>query len=249
MRAWCVLLVLAACDNGLPLPSLVDNLRVLGVRSEPPEGPAGATVALDALVVTPDPTTPVEMAWIACVPVSAATGPAGCLTEAAPPLCSNEPEAPVCAIGFGPTVSYRLPARALGTSHHQVLITMVAAETDAGGLAGCLEGVQNGGVIPETCRVALKRVRVLPDGEVANRNPGITAVQVAGESVTVTLAPDAVEEEDELFFSWFTTVGELDSFRTEGDGLTNTWTPDESGRIWVVVRDGRGGESWATAER
>jgi TonB family protein len=52
--------------------------------------------------------------------------------------------------------------------------------------------------------------------------------------------------------SWFVTAGEVDDFRTDanGDGLTNLWTPaDQSGRVWVIIRDGRGGESWIEGQR
>lgn len=69
-RPWCAVLLLAtsslACLDDLPSPALVDDLRVLAVKADPPEAIPGATVALDALVVDPDGRTP-TYAWYACV--------------------------------------------------------------------------------------------------------------------------------------------------------------------------------------
>ncbi len=57
MRATALLLVLAACTDPLPLYYQVEDLRVLGMRADPPEvlldGPAEVDVTFSALVVDP----------------------------------------------------------------------------------------------------------------------------------------------------------------------------------------------------
>jgi len=54
------------CLDDLPSPTLVDDLRVLAVRAEPPEVGPGTTVALDALVVDPAGRE-ITYAWYACL--------------------------------------------------------------------------------------------------------------------------------------------------------------------------------------
>jgi hypothetical protein len=61
------------------------------------------------------------------------------------------------------------------------------------------------------------------------------------------------ERRETLVVSWFSSSGELDEERSDGDpaeelpAATNTFTaPSEPGelRLWAVVRDDRGGVSW-----
>jgi hypothetical protein len=69
MRAAALLtLLLAACGEGLPDPTLVEGLRVLAVRAEPPELRAGGatTTELTPLVVRPDGQAPDRIAWSHC---------------------------------------------------------------------------------------------------------------------------------------------------------------------------------------
>lgn len=258
----------AACANDLPSPELVDNLRVVAVRAEPPEAEAGADVALDGLVLHPDAAEAVEQVWVACVVVAAGTSPVACAdtgTVAMPPLCSTDPEAPLCAIGFDPTASYRLPGLALSGraagEPGQVVVTLITASTAGGGLFGCMGDFQETGIAPDYCRVAVKRVNVLPAGvPVGNANPAIASLTLEGDTLSVELAEGAAEPTpdgtpESLLLSWFVTGGDLERFRSEAaavDGVENVWTaPTEAGtyRAAVVVRDGRGGEAWATVER
>lgn len=66
-------LSLTACLETLPEPWLIDDLRVLAVRAEPPEVQPGQSVALDALVVDPL-NRPLSYAWYACIAPDLGTG-------------------------------------------------------------------------------------------------------------------------------------------------------------------------------
>lgn len=57
---------LGACIEDLPRPSLVDDLRVLGVKSEPAQAEPGDTVTLTALVVDPE-ARPRTLRWATCL--------------------------------------------------------------------------------------------------------------------------------------------------------------------------------------
>ncbi|HKA89769.1 MAG TPA: hypothetical protein VKE22_19035 [Haliangiales bacterium] len=244
-RAW--LLLLVACRDELPKAELVNDLRILAMRAEPAEAAAGDTVAIDALVVQPDPPGPTERVWLACV--TAQNGPAtGCLAPTLPPPCDVAPEARACVLGTGETASWRLPSIATV----QGFVTLATAMTNDGGIAGCAQALASGGVVPDYCRVAVKRIPILRAGETPNHNPRLDGLAIDGEHLAVALAPDAVEAGENPFLSWFVTAGEVDHFRTDanGAGLTNLWTPaSQAGRVWVVIRDGRGGESWIEGER
>lgn len=250
MRRAALLLVLAAaCNDELPKPEEIRDLRILGVRAEPPDGPPGTIVQLEALVVTPEP-EPVQTAWLACA--GGTSDPQECVNLAGgslPPPCSDGPAA-VCLLGLDDPDPYTLPGGV-----EAALVTVVAAETDAGGLFGCQQDLLEQGTVPAYCRIALKRIAIR-DGDDRNANPGLAGLLVEGDAVHVTLGTGAAETTPDgpeaLFLSWFVTAGELDHFRTDGDeaGLSNLWTPaDASGRIFVVLRDGRGGESWISGSR
>jgi len=234
--------VAAACSGELPDPALVDTLRIVGVRADPPAAPVGTTVAVDALVLQPDLEAPApDRAWFVCV-LEEGVPQDSCATaakEGLPPPCSVDPEARVCLLD---TPTYRLPERALANRPEgepgQVVLTLVAAP--AGGLAGCT---------PTSCRVGVKRVTVLPAQAPAGRNPELTDFRLVGDTLAATLAPG--QDTATLFLSWYVTRGELDRFRSDGDaeGLTNAWTSDGPGLAAVVLRDDRGGEAWLTTTR
>ncbi len=63
----------SGCLADLPEPSFIDDLRILAVRSEPPEVGAGDTVALEALVVDPLDRD-MTFAWYACIVVDEGQG-------------------------------------------------------------------------------------------------------------------------------------------------------------------------------
>ena len=234
----------AACTEDVSPPEEIKDLRILGVRAEPPGGPAGTVVQIDGLIVSPTDAA-FETAWLAC---AGSNDPTACVTLAGTtlPLPCGIASAPVCLLGSPDPAPYTLPS---GTS--QVLVAVLTAETAPGGLAGCQRTLIEDGTLPAYCRIGLKRI---PVGGAANANPVLTGITVAGDAVDVTLNEGAAEATadgpEALFLSWFVTTGELDDFRTEGDVLVNQWTLHEgAGRIFVVVRDGRGGESWISASR
>lgn len=261
-RAWLLVFVLAACAGDLAPPELIADLRILAVRAEPPEGTAGAIIALDALSVTPDPATAVAQTWWACIAAGGSKdGPEACALSSPPTVaCSDEPEAAACSLGSDSVASYRLPQQALvgraSGEAGQVWIVLLAAETATTRVADCA-GALTGATVPEGCRVAAKRIAVLATESASpNTNPSVSDLTIAGSRVSVAVpgsAADATPDGPEaLFLSWFVTAGSLDDYRTNaaGDGLVNGWTPaDTAGRIYVVVRDGRGGESWVTGQR
>jgi hypothetical protein len=111
-------------------------------------------------------------------------------------------------------------------------------------------------------------VEAWPEGEV-KRHQGraevtlqpvdFSALEEAYVVPSLSLTPIALQESWKL--NWMTTSGSLGSYQTGGTDLggttqrhRNTWRPDavasEGGRVtlWVVVRDGRGGESWLTRQ-
>jgi hypothetical protein len=257
-------LLLAACGNDLAPPAVIANLRVIGVRGLPPEGHVGDQVDVEALVLQPAPAVAVERLWAACV-LSPGQTTGGCaLPEggALPPSCAADPEASLCLLGDGEAASYTLPARArLGRDADEngvVIISLAIAAVEDGGVMQCLATLADPETRPENCRLAIKRLQVLPDAiTTPNQNPGLVGFVRDGDTLRVTLADDAVEltptGPESLYLSWYVTGGELEKFRTDDDpeGLSNLWTlPEEPGtyQAAVVLHDGRGGTSWQTLQ-
>jgi hypothetical protein len=266
------------CGSGLPSASQITNLRVIGLQADPPAAEVGTQVALTSLVMDNDRSAAIDLAWVACVETKGAS-PFACAeggTIAMPQLCANDPEAPLCFLGADPSETYTIPALAragrAATEDGQVVITLIAATNADGGVFACVNDFMAQGAPPDYCRVAVKRIDVVPSGTPAtsmNHNPGVVSL-VAGPGdpspkgdptvrLQATLASDAVEQTatgpEQLYYSWYVTTGSIDKFRTDGDdGLMNTWTFDDpmagSGTFTAafVVRDGRGGESWTTVD-
>lgn len=105
----------------------------------------------------------------------------------------------------------------------------------------------------------LAALRIGPDGGVDLAADGATAVPAnAVERLTPVPAPDAKEATplgpEKLGYSFFATEGPLSSLRSTdttatgepADTFVDWTTPALPGRarIWVVVRDGRGGTGW-----
>lgn len=107
----------AACLEDLPSPSLIDDLRVLAIRAEPPEVEPGDTVALESLVVDPRG-RPIRYAWYACIVVDQGQGFFGGSNETA---TSGGDGTPLTTDPYGGSCQRRFEAgdrfaRALGSA-------------------------------------------------------------------------------------------------------------------------------------
>lgn len=179
-----------ACSSDLPAASFIDKLRVLAVRAEPPEvTPAQPTTMLDYLAVEPPlpqldggvAPSPLSAVWLACaLPEGTLTvapcGVGGGLSASTmPPLCKDEPSAPLCIIGTDAMVSYTPDAGVLGGADSaEVLLTVAIADTPDGAI-GCLLDIANNGGLPtnpDHCVVSLKRLTV-STSSTPNANPTI----------------------------------------------------------------------------
>ncbi len=177
------LLGLAACAENLPSTAVIDKLRVIAIRAEPPEGAPGTSVDLDALVVDPlQAQRQIEMTWFACVPAPGQQV-TSCLNFASetPVLCVVNPEAPFCVISVDTTAQYQLPqlaltGRAEGESG-QVIITQVVAP--AGTLKACADHFRDEGTPAPDCDVSIKRLVVSRSAH-PNKNPSLSDFQIDG---------------------------------------------------------------------
>jgi hypothetical protein len=192
-------LLAAGCGNQLPPASVVEKLRVLAVRAEPPEVTPGMTTQLDALVVQPPvhqlegpPPVGPSYLWLACKGIAGAAvqspcglqpgATAGSMDFPQVPPCAANPGAGLCVIGQSATGSYTPDDSSLdigGTG--QIFITLVVDDT-ADGAIGCLtRTADNGGTPPnpDHCVLAIKRLAVSQPGRTLNHNPGIDQFTLA----------------------------------------------------------------------
>lgn len=240
----------AGCDPGLSERWALEELRILGIRSEPPEVAPGDSIALDSLVVDPlGEGRPVQQVWAVCTP-DPARGVPSC----------GEPERTV-PLGIGTSATFTVPGDALdGLSEEDALLgidlyVFLAAQGD---------GIDGGPA--EDSEAAIKRVRVSTD-PVKNRNPRLAwfapaeAVVEGRRTLLQAVATDDSQEEylgafgpDEevLRFSWYATAGELERGVTLGEGEPSVsdieWRAERPATLHVVLRDDRGGIDWASYE-
>ncbi|HZS41516.1 MAG TPA: hypothetical protein VFF06_32020 [Polyangia bacterium] len=241
MRARIALLALAlhGCSGDLPPVGVVDKLRLLAVRAEPPEPAPGETVALDALIVEPlvqpadggggaNPAAP-SAVWLACPSVADASGTLTPCPPSSPPLAqtgaSHATYVPAAAGDFTITLTVtdgaqtivalkrlpvRDPAAANGAPPNHNPSLAAFTLADASGDAGFpLDGDDS-----------------LTDGG-ANYAPSppksrtrfqLTAVAADGAAemepaLDAAGAPGGLQYES-LSVAWFTTAGTIDASRT-----------------------------------
>jgi hypothetical protein len=194
-----------ACTTDLPVASLIDKVRVLGVQSEPAEAAPGDQVVLQALAVEPvTSSAPLSTIWLACsfppgnvtpLPCGVAAGTFGAPdagTAALPHTCTDDPNADPCIAGAGLGTSYHVPP-AIGLSDKglaTVLLTFVVADRDTA--LDCLIATsRNDGqpVDPDHCVIALKRLPVSDRVHVPNpnQNPELSALTIALDGAPLAL--------------------------------------------------------------
>ena len=130
---WVALLVLSACQDPPTDPTVVDTLRILAVRSEPPEAAPGDTVTFDALTADPNGDgRPITTVWAICIP-NAVEGLASCDAENTTPFA------------FTPATTFDVPGDVLDglspelatTGIDLFLLFAVTADEQTEVLAGC----------------------------------------------------------------------------------------------------------------
>lgn len=258
-------LLVAGCQPALADRAVVVDLRVLGVRAEPPEAAPGAAVTFDTLVADPGGAgRELSYAWAICAPGDGGVGRCG------------DP-ANILALGSGLTATWTVPADALAgldaDSARVGVDVFVVLGIEARG------AVDASGDTPHD--VAFKRVRISTN-PAPNANPVLTSFAVAGQTSpgAVTVVPEVdlplearpasdaqeayllasgAQAVEEARFTWLITsggVGDAVSFGeadANGDAVGRTiWNlpsgveASATATVWVVLRDGRGGTTWAT---
>lgn len=266
MGARATMLVLAAlaaagCSDKLPSRALVDDLRVLAVRADPPEAAPGMTVTFDGLVGDPEvPARPVRRGWAICTP-----GDGGVAT------CGDPTR--VVVLGTGLRVTWTVPDDFLTELDPE------DAETgrDVFVVLGIELEMEEGKPGPGEHDVAFKRIRISTH-PAPNTNPLIESLTLDGRSADghlpvdvderlelavrpvagaaeTYIGPDGEEKVEELRYTWLVTGGSIGDPVTWGEGedgvsVTDWKLPDDRDpphqTLWVVLRDGRGGTAWAS---
>lgn len=259
-------LALAGCGTTFAPASLVEGLRLLGAKAEPPEAAPGDTVAFDAWVVDTDKRM-VDIVWTACLapPVPGmGTINGACL--------STDMGGPFIPLGRGVTINAVIPSvppnvllspDITGGQYLPIRLGVTAQSDDDSGvyrlrLAGTMARNKN----PSLASIDLV---VLSNGKVVLRTPldANTPLQViSGTSMVLraTFTPDSAETytvvngdgttrsvTETLTAQWFASGGSLDN-ETSGADVDETFTADKhlppAGGVidlWVVGHDERGG--------
>jgi hypothetical protein len=255
--------LLCGCLSFEDDPRLVDRLRVLSIRAEPPEGPPGTAVHFRALAADPSGVEP-QLRWVSCDAARASAQAPGlrgdCLKDGHP-----------LALGEGPTMDFTVPAgwfegvelkdQIVGSGLRFYLVATVGEQRVEAYKSFRVSLNPYSNHNPEIAEASAGGAPAL--GATVFAAPGadlaLQAVAAEGseEHVSTTL-PDGtpVDLSEKLEWEWFADAGSfrggaigLRAGRDLGVGLDAVWTaPREAtrARIWVVARDRRGGNAFET---
>jgi len=241
--------VLASCTTDIVERTVIDELRILAVQSEPAEIQPGESAFVRALVVDPGQFRPLSHVWSVCNP------------DPVVGLESCEDPGRLVVVSTNDSV-YPLAIDA------EFLAGLTPEQQEEGRDLFVVLDVSAEG--PGTERAtAFKRIRV-STSSVPNTNPQLDAFSVngvsdpesyvvAGAEVEVRARPTPESRElydpgdgeimEEMRYSWWTTGGELEKSVSFGGqavgGGTTKWKAESPATLWVVLRDPRGGATWA----
>ncbi len=272
IRIYACVAGLLGCTDSLPEVSRVDRLRLLSVRLDPPQAAPGDLVEAAPLVVDPM-RRPISYAWAACDPRLVLEDPADCKAALAIPILANgDGRAMLSADEIlatfrrrpGPPLPDPAAAAALAGGGRIVLPLVLVLRAGNDTITAVKRIVWSPGAgarnhNPQVLYVVASRQPL--DPQIARRIPAGFTVPVGvvqqGIDFEVFDPDDAgpLEPRAERHHAhWFATGGsflhdETVSGQTEAGPRSeeNEWTaPSEPGtvRLWVVLTDGRGGETW-----
>jgi len=262
----------AACARHDELPvTFVAGPRVLAIKAEPPEVPAGGDTTLTAFVVGPGSEAP-DVTWTRCrlAPLPGQTINPDCFADGPAPYL--EPA------GAGVSAAVTMPADVTP-------LALGLPDATGGFYLTFVARVRAGGA----SLVAAYRLRLALPGSTdaqRNHNPVFTAVFLTGDAgwslvdpasppvvhagdrldLSVSADPTSVESYpspvgdqpgglafEVLRASWFADAGNLSDAGTSNAQPSTTLTLDDrlpaAGspiNVYVVIRDERGGTDWAT---
>ena len=266
-NAWKTLSIITAtlvmaggCAGEFDPPSLVNSLRPLAIRADPPKIDPAVATKLDALVVGQTEGATLCHAWGLCGLAVQGDGRFGC---ADPALLVELGTAPTATIAPSDLATLLAGAKSLappdsaapqseggGAKLPALTVLFAVAEQEAmGGVCpGGIEAFLSPGCTDrERCVLGRKSLEVTAE---ARENPEITALQTDQAGDGTGLAPTWNSTTETALMSWFSTAGEFDKQRSFEDAPNNRLAlpPGQGATVWLVLRDGGGGVAWASAE-
>lgn len=216
---------------------LVNRLRILGIRSEPLEAPAGTSVTLTALVAEPAGNLrAITYLWGICPPEK--SGGFGCTSLSDLRL-----------IGLTPTVPYSLPEGASGTKVIALFVSN-GPEYEIGYKRVFISNLPTPNHNPGIQALYVDGVPCTTPTCSAGNDVTLTVIATPGSAETRKDSQGTTIQE-RLFVSWFITAGDLKDEITVGEESQNLWHSMETGgtratetTLYIVLRDGYGGIDW-----
>jgi hypothetical protein len=232
----------AGCSSFDPA-SYLNGLRVIAIKAEPPNVPAGGSTTLTVLI--PAYSGDVDLKWALCMRAGIAA-----LGQSVNPDCiDNETADWLVPIGSGPTVGVTMPLvgpAELGppdaTGGYYLPIRLRARSNDK-------------------TVTAIYRLRLALPGDSLNHNPVIQAIEGEPPTLRVSATPDSYEHYprdgvdtiETLRFFWYATAGEFAEEVTGDPALPDQTlefdrhppAPGAAVELYVVAHDPRGGTEWA----
>lgn len=261
-----VVAVFASCCGGcageFDPPSLVNSLRALAIKAEPPmlSMSPNDTTKLSALVAGAATDAALCHAWGICAFALQGDGTYRCADDELSVPISVADKAVVTFAHIGQLIAGATklgqqrgaPSSRSGTggapdiADFSVLVHYAVADKAAMG-GTCPADIDaflaQGCSDRERCVIGRKSLKF---SDTVKTNPQLKDLAVEAGDPIVKLTPDWTSDEKTALFSWFTTSGEYAKQRSFEDVPGNELTLDgaERPRVWVVMRDTKGGVDW-----
>lgn len=218
-----------ACGPEYSDGHVLERVRVLDVRLEPPQAVIGETVSVEALVGAPEGEE-IEAAELWACPADS-YWPQGCAGAEGAERVEGEME-----------VGEDWRARATRADPFHVYFIVTAAIEDDAAIKRLVVGLPDEDDPPNTNPV-LEEIRIEGSGG------AVTIEAVVGEGsvepyLLRTIDGETAEAEEEMYVSWYASCGTLGQTLSRGARLTTAFSTDGGCTVWAILRDGRGGTDW-----
>ncbi len=234
----------------------LEELRVLGVKAEPPAAKPGDKVTLSALTANPE-NAATTLSWYLCAsPEAAADG------------CPDTDGA--LSLGTGTSVSLTVPADYLNVDltpaekqNGRYLVVTLVAKTDQETVVSTKRVVVS--QTPNNKNPTIVDLKLFDtDGSTALSPPWSLKLE-SNYKLEATVSPESrdtyprtdlqgntQDAKERLYLSWYLTEGSYEKgYLSKADDLSNVLqTPKEAPNkdltLYLILRDGRGGVDWKT---
>lgn len=226
----------AGCDPARR-SEVIDGMRVLAIKAEPPTARPGDSVVLDALIATKKEDHEVELTWFVCA------------LEFEDCAEAEVPGDGIVVLGAGPRVTVEIPENVLAGVHVTYWLDAKRGSRRERSIKGVYVHPEDTPFPNRNPRLDRVRWGVVSGAARTTMPKGDrVSIHLGSSEMMSELRMEAGEPAaEDVVITTYVTAGELvDPSGSGASGALYFQSPDEKARVgtWIVVNDGRGGVDW-----